>query len=60
MVVQGKKEQRVYTKEKPLVLRLALVDGEATCYYKGAKEASKEFMIRPTGESKLMLFLAGH
>ena len=33
----GQKEQRVYTKEKPLVLRMALVDGEATCYYIGAK-----------------------
>ena len=56
----GQKEQRVYTKEKPLVLRLALVDVKRLVTIKVPRKFQKEFMIRPTGESKLMLFLAGH
>ena len=55
----GQKEQRVYTKEKPLVLRMALVDGEATCYYKGAKEVSKRVYDKTDGRIKINVIPGG-
>lgn len=47
------KEQRVYTKETPLVLRMSLTDGEATCYYKGAQEVSKRVYDKTGGKIKI-------
>lgn len=49
----GQKEARVYTKEKPLVLRMSLTDGEATCYYQGAKEVSKRVYDKTGGRIQI-------
>ena len=49
----GKDEARTYTKEDPLVLRMGLVDGESTCYYKGAKEIADRVYEKTDGRIKI-------
>lgn len=44
---------------KTLVLRMALVDGEATCYYKGAKEVSKRVYDKTDGRIKINVIPGG-
>ena len=55
----GKDEARTYTKEDPLVLRMGLVDGESTCYYKGAKEIADRVYEKTDGRIKINVIPGG-
>ena len=45
----GNEQQRAATAEKPLVLRMAITDGESTVYYKGAKEIADRVFDKTKG-----------
>ena len=45
----GGEQQRAATAEKPLVLRMAITDGESTVYYRGAKEIADRVFDKTKG-----------
>lgn len=55
----GKEQNNTYTKENPLVLRMGLVDGESTCYYKGAKEIADRVYEKTDGRIKINVIPGG-
>ena len=55
----GKEEALTYTKEEPLVLRMGLVDGESTVYYKGAKEIADKVYEKTNGRIKINVIPGG-
>lgn len=54
-----KQGERTYTKEHPLVFRMALSDGEATVYYKGAKEISDRVYEKTDGRIHILVVPGG-
>lgn len=53
---QSKQE---YTKENPLVLRMGIVDGESTVYYKGAKTIADRVYEKTGGKVKINVIPGG-
>ena len=55
----NEQSKREYTKENPLVLRMGLVDGESTVYYKGAKEIADRVYEKTDGRIKINVIPGG-
>ncbi len=55
----GNQQTREYTKENPLVLRMGIVDGESTVYYKGAKEIADRVYAKTDGKIKINVIPGG-
>jgi tripartite ATP-independent transporter DctP family solute receptor len=51
--------EREVTAEKPLVFRLSLVDGESTCYYKGAEEIANRVFDKTNGRIVIKVIPGG-